>query len=73
MCKALSAAASMEALNPLVKVTAVLERLTDRNATDIFRGVDVVVDATDNFDARYVINRACVALQVKDKRYKYIR
>ncbi len=62
----------MAALNPLIEIVTVRARLTDANATDILRGADVVVDATDNFDARYVINRACVALKVCILIYIYI-
>ena len=54
-----------QALLALRARLAIQERLSDKNSEDILRGADVVVDATDNFDTRYVINRACVALKVK--------
>jgi len=46
-------------LNPLVAVDAFPIRLTAENARDIVRAYDVVVDATDTFGARYLINDAC--------------
>ncbi len=37
-------------------------RLTSRNALEILRGYDIVVDGTDNFPTRYLVNDACVLL-----------
>lgn len=60
--KADSAAAAVEALNPEVSVRIHRERLSPLNALEILRDYDVVVDATDNIGARYLINDACLAL-----------
>ncbi|MDR2080512.1 MAG: molybdopterin-synthase adenylyltransferase MoeB [Campylobacteraceae bacterium] len=49
-------------LNPLVKVTVFNTQLTSQNALDIIKKFDMVVDCTDNFPARYLINDACVLL-----------
>ncbi|MDR2789605.1 MAG: molybdopterin-synthase adenylyltransferase MoeB [Campylobacteraceae bacterium] len=49
-------------LNPLVKVSVFNTKLTSENALDIIREFDIVVDCTDNFPARYLINDACVLL-----------
>ncbi len=49
-------------INPNVKVEAFEEALTSENALDIFRGFDVIVDGTDNFPTRYLVNDACVLL-----------
>lgn len=62
--KAESAKATIEALNPDVNVVVHPIRLDETNARDIIAGYDVVLDGTDNFDARYVINDAAVALRI---------
>lgn len=48
--------------NPLVKVIAHPVTLDSGNALEIIRGYDLVVDGTDNFATRYLINDACVLL-----------
>jgi molybdopterin/thiamine biosynthesis adenylyltransferase len=42
----------MKALNPLIQCTAIDIKLTTDNAIDCFKEFDVIVDATDNFEAR---------------------
>jgi adenylyltransferase/sulfurtransferase len=49
-------------INPHVRVVPHAERLTSANALDIVREYDVVVDGTDNFPTRYLLNDACVLL-----------
>ncbi|HKM76771.1 MAG TPA: ubiquitin-like small modifier protein 1 [Candidatus Bathyarchaeia archaeon] len=49
-------------LNPNVKVDSYETRLTSENAMDIIKEYDVVVDGTDNFPTRYLVNDACVLL-----------
>ncbi len=49
-------------MNPGVCVEGIEDRLTTQNAIGILRDYDVVVDASDNFSTRYVVNRACVEL-----------
>ncbi len=46
-------------INPLVEITALNIRLSNSNVDSILPGHDIVVDATDNFAARYTINDAC--------------
>ena len=58
--KAEAAAARIAAFNPLVKTRVFTERLTSHNAMNIIGEFDVVVDGTDNFPTRYLINDACV-------------
>jgi adenylyltransferase/sulfurtransferase len=55
------AARRLAAINPLVPVTVHDGRLTPANAESLVRGHAVVIDATDNFPARYAINAACLA------------
>ena len=49
-------------INPNVRVEAFEEALTSENALEIFKDFDVVVDGTDNFPTRYLVNDACVLL-----------
>lgn len=57
-----SAAESIAALDPDIVVTTHGERLTSQNVDAILSGYDVVVDGTDNFPTRYLVNDACVRL-----------
>src|SRR5690606_27200902 len=57
-----SAARRVRDLNPHVRVETYHTRLTRHNALDIIRNYDLVVDGTDNFPARYLLNDACVML-----------
>lgn len=52
----------LEALNPHVSIETFALRLTSENALDILRLYDLVVDASDNFPTRYLVNDACVLL-----------
>ena len=52
----------LEALNPDVNVVIYEQALTSANAMDIIREYDIVVDGTDNFPTRYLVNDACVLL-----------
>lgn len=49
----------LEAINPNVRVLPFFERLTESNAASLIQAYDVVVDATDNFRARYLISHTC--------------
>ena len=60
--KLASARERLTALNPEVKVVTHEAVLTAANALDIFRQYDVVLDGTDNFATRYLVNDACVLL-----------
>jgi molybdopterin/thiamine biosynthesis adenylyltransferase/rhodanese-related sulfurtransferase len=55
-----SAAQTLSALNPRVRIEAVRERVTAANVDRLLDGIDVVVDGADNFAARYLLNDACV-------------
>jgi adenylyltransferase/sulfurtransferase len=57
-----SARARLADLNPGVRVEPHDRRLTSANALETIRGYDVVVDGTDNFPTRYLVNDACVLL-----------
>lgn len=61
--KSESAAASMAALNPDVKVVQYDARLTVENAVEIIDAYDIVADGTDNFKTRHIVNDTCVTLK----------
>jgi molybdopterin/thiamine biosynthesis adenylyltransferase/rhodanese-related sulfurtransferase len=63
MSKVDSARLSIEALNPEVNVRGYTDRLTAENARDILSEYDIIVDGTDNFGTRYMINDLCVELR----------
>jgi adenylyltransferase/sulfurtransferase len=60
--KAESARDSINELNPLVNVIVHTERLDSDNAMEVFEPYDLIVDGTDNFATRYLVNDACVLL-----------
>jgi len=66
MPKARVAAERLRRVNPHVSVEPHEARLSSANAMEILKGYDVVVDCTDNFPARYLINDACVLLGKPD-------
>src|SRR5579863_949983 len=55
-----SAAETVKAINPFVQLRPFETRLTSENALEIFRDFDIIVDGTDNFPTRYLVNDACV-------------
>jgi molybdopterin/thiamine biosynthesis adenylyltransferase/rhodanese-related sulfurtransferase len=56
------ARSTLKALNPGIRVNAVNDRLDRTNVEDLFTGHDVIVDGSDNFPTRYLVNDACVKL-----------
>lgn len=58
--KAKEAKNMISELNPLVKVNAVSEKLSGKNAISLFENYDIIVDATDNISIKYLINDACI-------------
>jgi adenylyltransferase/sulfurtransferase len=60
--KVLSGAERLADLNPHVRVIPIEERLTAANTREILRDFDVVVDGSDNFPTRYLVNDVCVWL-----------
>jgi len=59
--KAASVAAAIAALNPGTAVEVVPQRLEEEQLPALLKGVDLVLDATDNYPVRYALNRACIA------------
>jgi len=61
-----SARARIADLNPHVHLETISARLTSANALEILTGWDVVLDGSDNFPTRYLVNDACVLLDVRE-------
>jgi molybdopterin/thiamine biosynthesis adenylyltransferase/rhodanese-related sulfurtransferase len=57
-----AAAERLRNLNPDIQIDRFETRLTSENALDILKNYDIVVDGTDNFPTRYLVNDACVIL-----------
>ena len=64
MPKVFSAQAQMQAQNPFVMVRPYHRRLSKDIATDLIADYDLVLDGTDNFETRYLVNAACVAAKI---------
>lgn len=56
------AASRLRDLNPDIQIDTFETHLTSENALDILKGYDIIVDGTDNFPTRYLVNDACVLL-----------
>lgn len=62
MAKVFSAQKAMAALNPFVQVRPYQRRFDESFAADLVAEYDLVLDGTDNFDTRYLVNRICAGL-----------
>lgn len=60
--KVASAEVAMRALNPFIEVKPYNRALTEEVAADLFAEYDLILDGTDNFDTRYMVNRVAAAL-----------
>lgn len=60
--KAEVAAQKLRKLNPFIAIQSFVERLNSENAERIFRNYELVIDGSDNFATRYLVNDTCVAL-----------
>jgi molybdopterin/thiamine biosynthesis adenylyltransferase/rhodanese-related sulfurtransferase len=49
-------------MNPSIEIQAFDAKLTSENALELFKDFDIIVDGTDNFPTRYLVNDACVLL-----------
>lgn len=62
LSKAEVAACKLHQLNPEIKIIPYNVRLMNKNALEVIKEYDVIIDGTDNFSSRYMINDACVLL-----------
>jgi molybdopterin/thiamine biosynthesis adenylyltransferase/rhodanese-related sulfurtransferase len=60
--KSEAARARLSNLNPDIEVESFETKLTSNNALELFKDFDIIVDGTDNFPTRYLVNDACVLL-----------
>ena len=60
--KITAAADRLRNLNPEIQIDAYEAQLTSENALELFQDYDIIVDGTDNFPTRYLVNDACVIL-----------
>ena len=58
--KLLSAKERLENLNPYIHINLHPERISSENALNIIKDYDIIIDGTDNFPTRYLVNDACV-------------
>lgn len=59
-----SAREKLQQINPTINIEAYDDRITQENAPDFVKGVDAVIDALDNYEARYALNRACISRRI---------
>jgi adenylyltransferase/sulfurtransferase len=57
-----AARARLASLNPDIEIQTFETKLTSENALELFKDFDVIVDGTDNFPTRYLVNDACILL-----------
>jgi molybdopterin/thiamine biosynthesis adenylyltransferase/rhodanese-related sulfurtransferase len=57
-----AAADRLRSMNPEIQIDTFETRLTSENALELFKDYDIIVDGTDNFPTRYLVNDACVLL-----------
>jgi sulfur-carrier protein adenylyltransferase/sulfurtransferase len=60
--KAEAARDRLSAMNPDIQIDTFDTRLTSENALGLFKDFDIIVDGTDNFPTRYLVNDACILL-----------
>ena len=60
--KAAAAQARLSNLNPDIQIETFETKLTSENALELFKNFDIIVDGTDNFPTRYLVNDACILL-----------
>ncbi len=58
--KAMAAKARLEDLNPTISIKAYPEKLTSQNVFAVFKPYDIIVDGSDNFTTRYLVNDAAI-------------
>ena len=58
--KVKSATEKLRAINSNIKIDGVFAQITSENVGQLIKGVDIVIDGTDNYPTRYLLNEACV-------------
>jgi sulfur-carrier protein adenylyltransferase/sulfurtransferase len=60
LLKAKIACKKLHKQNPQTKLVPITEKITSKNVMDIFKEYDIILDGTDNFETKYLLNDACV-------------
>ncbi len=60
--KVISAKEKLKSLNPEVEIITYHEKITQKNITKLIEGYDFIIDATDNFESKFLINDTCVSM-----------
>jgi len=60
--KAIAAKKRLEDLNPTIKIEAISQKLTTENALQLFKQYDIIIDGSDNFATRYLVNDAAIII-----------
>lgn len=60
--KAITAAKKLEVFNPEITIKSYNFQVTNKNALEILEGYDIIIDGSDNFSTRYLVNDACMLL-----------
>ena len=60
----MAAKIKLEDLNPKISINSIPEKLVDSNAVSLFNQYDIIVDGSDNFETRYLINDAKLLLPI---------
>jgi len=63
MAKVESAKRRIQDINPTVRVEMIYDRLSPQSDTGFMRDYQLVIDATDNFETRYLVNKICVEMK----------
>jgi adenylyltransferase/sulfurtransferase len=61
--KAHAAKKKLNAQNPFINFVVSDQKLTNQNAIEVFSDFDIILDGTDNFSTRYLVNDACILLE----------
>lgn len=64
--KTLSAKGYLNKLNPNCEIITFNQELTDKNAKEIIKDFDLVLDGSDNFETKYLVNDVCAELNIPD-------
>jgi molybdopterin/thiamine biosynthesis adenylyltransferase len=62
--KATAAQERMKLVNPLIEINPILKRFSENNGEEILRGHDVVIDAVDNIETRFIIQKIASKLNI---------
>ena len=54
----------LERINPDIKIKSINQRLDDNNAKELLKGYNIVLDCTDNFETKFLINDICLKLNI---------